>query len=224
MAKKRQPSAKTRVAKQHATDHKDKTQDKTKSAQPVFPPSGAQDSPLLKLPAELRNRVYEYALYTDGQCLITKAGGIPEPSLLTTSKEIRKEAIGIYYSVNNVMLDILSFDATALRHFDRKVDAMATTSHGFRISGSGLQFRSAPNWTNLKGMLRYYHKGDNRFALPFAEFATDDAAGLPPVFKAIYGMIRCAAAMQTSPWEEVESTFELLRAGLILSDARWGTT
>jgi hypothetical protein len=66
--------------------------------------SSIADSPLFKLPPELRLRIYEYAVYSeddDGKCKVTREHGIPEPPLLFTCKTVRGEAISSFYSVNN---------------------------------------------------------------------------------------------------------------------------
>jgi hypothetical protein len=67
-------------------------------------------APLLRLPPEIRNIIYKCALYLDdGICEVDVATGIPEPALLLTCKEIRREAIGIFYSTNDVRLVIDSY-------------------------------------------------------------------------------------------------------------------
>lgn len=55
-------------------------------------PSSVAESPLFKLPAELRNMVYRYAIVTDDRVLINKSLGIPEPGLLSACKLLRSEA------------------------------------------------------------------------------------------------------------------------------------
>ncbi|KAK3706704.1 hypothetical protein LTR37_012548, partial [Vermiconidia calcicola] len=52
-------------------------------------------SPLLELPGELRNRIYGYVLVDD--IIKLDSTGHTEPELLHTCKQVRKEAIRIYY-------------------------------------------------------------------------------------------------------------------------------
>jgi hypothetical protein len=69
-------------------------------------PSPIADSPLFKLPAELRIRIYADALYSDdnGECKVTRKHGIPEAPLLSTCKVIRGEAISMFYTLNSFRL------------------------------------------------------------------------------------------------------------------------
>lgn len=63
-----------------------------------------QDSPLLKLPAELRNRIYEEALTSNTSvCLRPRPDCTPcwsPPALLMTCQTVRNEASPIYYAKN----------------------------------------------------------------------------------------------------------------------------
>lgn len=70
-------------------------------------PSSVADSPLFKLPPELRNMVYRYTIITDDdQILITKTTGIPEPALLSACKTTRSEARAMFYLENKFMCEV----------------------------------------------------------------------------------------------------------------------
>ena len=69
-----------------------------------------QDSLLLKLPAELRNRIYRTALVSSDALDVTDKPRPTEPALLATCKQIRTEALGIYYSENSFLLSINIFN------------------------------------------------------------------------------------------------------------------
>ena len=58
-----------------------------------------QESPLLALAAELRNRIYRYAL-ASGVPIDVSTTNTTSAALLATCHEIRGEAIGIYFSEN----------------------------------------------------------------------------------------------------------------------------
>jgi hypothetical protein len=64
------------------------------------------DSPLFKLPAELRLRIYVDVVYSDdnGECKVTRKHGIREAQILLTSKVIREEAISLFYTLNSFRL------------------------------------------------------------------------------------------------------------------------
>lgn len=61
----------------------------------ILPPSHSQ---LLSLPAELRNRIYEYALIEENEIAIT--ADLHVPALLQTSRQIRREARSLYFEKN----------------------------------------------------------------------------------------------------------------------------
>jgi len=56
--------------------------------------------PLLQLPPELRNRIYEACLLADGVIDVADKDEIEEPALLATCKEVRNEATAIFYGGN----------------------------------------------------------------------------------------------------------------------------
>lgn len=62
-------------------------------------------SPLLRLPAELRNRIYELALTRQGPRKMIKAWDRPgrQPGLTRTCRAIRAEALPIFYSINEFL-------------------------------------------------------------------------------------------------------------------------
>lgn len=66
-----------------------------------------QRSPLLHLPPELRNRIYEYALAETEVLRLTKMVGevdFASPGLLATCRQIRGEAKGVYLAENSFMI------------------------------------------------------------------------------------------------------------------------
>ena len=61
-----------------------------------------QSPSLLSLPAELRNRIYEYALAEQRSIKITP--GLRTPALLRASSQLRREARPIWFEVNSFRL------------------------------------------------------------------------------------------------------------------------
>jgi hypothetical protein len=59
-----------------------------------------QDSPLLNLPPELRNRIYSYALNSPSSPIGVRAtyADREPPTVLQLSRQIREEATSLYYS------------------------------------------------------------------------------------------------------------------------------
>jgi hypothetical protein len=155
MTNSRQPAAaKGKMSRKPDVKKKNthKPMDKTESAQSERPKPDSGLSLLLDLPPELRVRIYEYAVWTDGECLITKVGGVPEPPLLMTSKAVRREAIDVYYSINAMRFVVISYDrATETLMFDKFGFLEAT--YGVKANVAGVVLIGPPNWTNLKSWL-----------------------------------------------------------------------
>lgn len=90
---------------------------------PVSTAQSIADSPLFRLPSELRNRIYEYTFANLGNFVtIKQENGIPEPSFFASCKTVRREAIGIFYSpdVNNLEITIDSFHPAMVTLWARK--------------------------------------------------------------------------------------------------------
>lgn len=66
----------------------------------------AQDTPLLKLSAEVRNSIYTLTLATEDSIDVTDLRTPTEPGLLCTCQQVRAEALGIYYSSNIFTLNL----------------------------------------------------------------------------------------------------------------------
>lgn len=168
---------------------------------------------MLGSPAELRNRIYEYALYTD-LCRLTKQNGVPEPPLLWACKQVRNEAIGIFYYIN-----VLQVDAGTARLFERKRPVLLTI-YDVRIHEIAIVTeRSIPkNGRNLMRFLQCYHAAKCPTRSDFLETShTLDAertAPHVPFQRFLFGMGRVVYAMKTTPWDTVEVILALLRRGL----------
>lgn len=93
----------------------------------------AAQSRLLALPAELRNRIYEYALIQDGQ-----------PALLLTSCQIRQESLQIWYNRNDFEVPVRDCDASLLAKWGRHAKDKAPRGRKPVLVMSGV-----PHWANL---------------------------------------------------------------------------
>ena len=77
----------------------------------------AAQSRLLALPAELRNRIYEYALLQDGGIRVMPR--LSQPSLLLTSRQICQESLQIWYNRNDFEVPVRDCDASLLTKWGR---------------------------------------------------------------------------------------------------------
>lgn len=115
-------------------------------------------SPLLSLPAELRNRIYRD---TFGEAAVTVTSTIfPEPPLLSVNKQIRQEAATIFYSERIFEVDTSSFSSDA-RITSNKKKSSVSVEFGIKIQHKLVGGSGPPHWRNFLTTLRRAHKGSN---------------------------------------------------------------
>lgn len=78
--------------------------------------SRALHFPLLRLPAELRNKIYAYALAAERKDPPISLRALKIPPLPQTSRQIRGETLGLLTSVNEISLTIRSTYCVTGRH------------------------------------------------------------------------------------------------------------
>lgn len=76
-------------------------------------------SRLLALPAELRNKIYHFSLVDEDEIFITSE--LKPPSLLSTCRQVRNEALQIYYFANSFAHEIKNCDARLYGKFVKHV-------------------------------------------------------------------------------------------------------
>lgn len=177
-------------------------------------------SPLFKLPAELRLRIYEYVLYSDndGICEVTRKHGIPEPGLLFTCKTVRDEGVAIFYTVNSIRLVADSFHPAVHNLIARKVTAIRTA--GMHLGGLEIEIFTVGrrNFQNLTLWVQYIHSGKT-----LDPCATDHQvpAEVEPESKFVDSLFRIAEGMRERPWTDVERIVVGLRGGLVALNEEW---
>jgi hypothetical protein len=179
------------------------------------------NSPLFKLAAELRLRIYEYAVYSDdnGHCKVTREHGIPEPPLLFTCKFICKEAVNSFYSVNefHMMADLLHPAALVLMgRKNKSLELLGTGIRGRRftvINDEDISSIDVLAWDRLRLWLEYVHAG---------ECSCLKLRGTSGDRLAIASMFKIAAGLKNKPWGEVQAIVDGLYAGLMaVNDLEW---
>ncbi|KAK3710461.1 hypothetical protein LTR37_010304 [Vermiconidia calcicola] len=69
------------------------------------------------LPAELRTLIYQFALTEDGEIAITRH--LKQPPLLRTCRQVRNEALQLWYTSNTFYIDVSDCDDTELYAFEQ---------------------------------------------------------------------------------------------------------
>ncbi|KAI5367999.1 hypothetical protein Slin15195_G031330 [Septoria linicola] len=170
---------------------------------------------LHKLPGEVRNRIYRYALVDTGDLEITSTGP-GEPSLLRVCKRVRNEASSIYYAENNFDLQIQRFNGADLQPFIRqssRYEHLLNIDHPKHTNISML-FSGSPNWDNLVAWIKSNHWGPGNLTP-----TRGDAVG--HVFHFYDSAFKLAETMDMLPWAKVERALKALRRGLKGMPSPW---
>lgn len=172
---------------------------------------------LLKLPPELRNTIYRFALVSDANIDI-HFPHFDESSLLMVCKQIRREASPIFYLENNFYLLVHNYDSTACLKWKEKIDVLV---HRQEIPSAlnyiGGSTRSAPSWRNLQEWLRRIHDGTVLFSInPPTQTASQDVVDLM-----LGGMFSMVVRMQSLPWVDVAKELQEQRVILAKLDPCW---
>lgn len=170
------------------------------------------DSALLQLPGELRNRIYRLVLCQEKQIIVTRLNwSSHQPALLQTNRQIRNEAIGVFYHGNAFCVAVHDWNGSLLERFRDLRSVYKSNAHWRHY------FTGGPHWANLLEWLKGVH-GRTRRSLR--------TPGLNQVRPALRWVL--AACFETAqngramPWSTVERILGVQRKALIALDSRWG--
>ena len=129
---------------------------------------------LLGLPAEIRNRIYTHALVSSDQSdpIEVDSTGPQQPGLLSCCRQIREEAVHIYYTLNWFAMVIHDCDAVAIQRPHDLIVKYCKTPSGQKDRGS-VDFRGNPSWTNLVRWCKASHEDDHMLWMTVDSDETD---------------------------------------------------
>lgn len=169
-----------------------------------------QDSPLLALPAELRQQIYLHALVSQDDIDYSVRGSRPTPPLLVTCHQVRKEALEMYFTVNSFSFWVRNMDPDDLPKIPRRIIKKMK-----QVDTPVMDIR---NWKNLVTWLQRVHEGgiergyqaiDNEAIDPDGEVAILDA-----IFKMVYDL-------RDLPWDRVAGQIKHFRTALVTQNDEW---
>jgi hypothetical protein len=96
----------------------------------------------LDLPPELRNTIYRFSLVGTEDIIINDCNKPQSPSLLPTCRQIRQEAMEIYYQESEFHIMMVNYVSTTLQKWCKSSKQRASCNLYFHI------FQSH-NWSNL---------------------------------------------------------------------------
>ena len=179
------------------------------------------DSPLLKLPTELRLSIYEYALAAlhreEGEiCAVTRELGIGEPALLLTCKVTRKETTKISYTGKRFCLVTKACHPAAEVLMARKIAVVAmlgVDAAQLESNCSHLNY-GRPDFRNLTLWLQHLHQGEAIGGCHLAVCRRGCYRG-SRLLKFLNALTQVVKNMEGLPWVEVKEIINGLGKGLI---------
>lgn len=181
--------------------------------------------PLLRLPSELRNRIWQYSLRSDdGICAVNEHENFPEPGLLSTCTQIRREAIGIFHFENEFSVTITSYCPSMAIFMFKRTDLMRR-NFAPPVMRLTANMQGPPSWKNLLAWLKGVHQGNasNFTSPPGAKSMRNSVHRVKKneEFEFLSGLFATTHKMRGEPWEAVESILDMLRYGLQQFDQKW---
>ncbi|KAK4963697.1 hypothetical protein LTR10_001328 [Elasticomyces elasticus] len=173
---------------------------------------------LFKIPGEIRNQIYEYALLEPKKIKI-KPTGPGEPPLLRVSKRIRDEASSIYYTLNTFHVYITDFDGAAVTPFSRQIsryDFHPPLNKGEGGASNVLFLMGGDaKWDNLVRWIKDVHNYQSTFRPDLDKPQTRNDYIVGAAFK-------LEEAMRWMGWGMVEKALSAFQHGLKGTCSAWG--
>ncbi|KAK5127466.1 hypothetical protein LTR85_006805 [Meristemomyces frigidus] len=170
-------------------------------------------SGLLSLPPELRNIIYRHVLVEPSN-IVVPHGTLPppQPGLLRSGKQVRREAIKIYYTENVFTFRLRNYDASTYHKWAGKSILHQKAPVKWKFHGS-------PNWANLLQWLHWFN--DKECNGPSTrEMSADD--------KDQFAVAQLFAIVQErqrgklkEPWIQVEVLLEHVHQVMTAFKQRW---
>ncbi|SMR64200.1 unnamed protein product [Zymoseptoria tritici ST99CH_3D1] len=183
----------------------------------VPPATTPQHSSLLELPKEIREEIYRLVVTQPDKWIDVHANGYARPALLQICKEIRSEAVPIFYSdtMHRFMMRTRDFDCSTVCLWRERSGHLDRTEAMLRDANTNW----SPHWKNLLDWLKKFHARK----IEHAVYCSATNSGSQQLHEqALVGMtFSTATDLKDSPWEVLERVLASVRPLLIASNPRW---
>ncbi|KAK5709071.1 hypothetical protein LTR17_020134 [Elasticomyces elasticus] len=166
------------------------------------------ESRLLCLTPELRNSIYRFALLESEPIRLTRESE-PQPALLRVNRQLRKEAIGIWFSENKFELEMVDMDLSFFFLFIRLLDRYRAVG----VRNAECTFSGAGKWANMVSGLQALH------AKPFAVFWVPRLQGKR--WAVIRRAMEIVEEYKEEDWKTVELVLKGFECGIRLRSTNW---
>lgn len=158
---------------------------------------------LLGIAPELRNRIYEYALISRESINVFKVYNCKQPDLLKVCRQIRNEAISVYYTDNTFHFEACKMSGAEIVPFCRLQKKYATHRQA-KLTTYMCDHRDYYDENNLRAWLKAYHAEPKLVpSLPQdAEYYRRNSKNF------VVRMFGIAKSMHKKPWRKVERVLE----------------
>ncbi|SMY29553.1 unnamed protein product [Zymoseptoria tritici ST99CH_1A5] len=202
----------------------------------AIPAPIVQHSRLLDLPPELRTAIYDLVLNTpklpvkpkrkgrkapvtvDFELVKVDSNGYKRPPLVSVSREVRHDALKLFYHSRTFIIAAPDFSDDNIRHFHKNL------KEGMGIRRTGMQFQveisGLPNWKNLLKWLESYHSGKHSLR-PKAQNWSPSNKKQRKDEPAFMGMFAMAKKMRGQEWELLRGLLFAMFPALIALDIKW---
>ncbi|EME82994.1 uncharacterized protein MYCFIDRAFT_80567 [Pseudocercospora fijiensis CIRAD86] len=170
----------------------------------------AQDSPLLSLPPELRNQIYELILISPPESKPTITPTYLPPALISVCHQIRTESLKLWLSSNTFSITILNCEVELAKRFQNTFMSTSGLKEGPKMS---FRMKGSPNWGNLMHWCEAVYMGETTWFQ-----CKENAKGLSVVVTAA---TRMAGTPGRKGWERVREDLEGWRHVAGIVDERW---
>jgi hypothetical protein len=178
------------------------------------PATRSSSSPFMDLPGELKNRIYFYGLVKPSNIEITTLNWpTHQPALLKTCKQIRHEALSIFYSENNITANVDDW-SPAVKHACHELWAR----HGLKTAlFFSHYFTGGPHWENLLAWLKAFYLGEMK---GLSDVVNKNRALKRKTVGVMFAMAT-AAREHDMLWHVLKELLEAQRGLLVKGDGRW---